>query len=588
MLAACLCPKAELDKSTFAPALFLLPIMAGLLGLINTTEADYASQWLLHFLGAASFCAAIWLASSNDADFLPTLAAVIGIIGLISCIQGWYQHFIGLEAARQFTISQMAEQGVKLTPIILEKLAQTRIYGNFIDPNVYASHLLFCLPFALYFLHKTGLRLENSPKAGSIVLVSAGVILFVLALLWSGSRGAAIGAAAGICAVLWSIPAVRNWRWRWCLPIAGILALACVGGLFFAMKSRDGMASASARLIYYKTALEIFLRHPFAGAGLGEFFPWYLRLKPIEAEITRDPHNILLSFMAQTGIFGGITVAALILFPWIVITFKDKTKPIPPLTLAAAAAMAGWFIHTMFQFNELFPGTLFPVAASCVFLLKPNMSPQTDRNAIPLRILSFACGALCLLALLRVPGELLLRQGEIADAQKPGNGLGAYCEAIEKLPNAVMPPRIANSIFYAQGNWEKAAEAAQILTMRTPHRSSSYLRLSCAQMAMNKLQDAQTALDSALLWQPSSPDALVAMAVLNHKKSTSMTFMDNNTLARQLDSCRSWSYDMGDHVQVKFLEKDNFMLTNILKNASVNYQDGRRVRFVAISEDETP
>ncbi|MBQ7649491.1 MAG: hypothetical protein IJS15_00945, partial [Victivallales bacterium] len=209
-----LCRDFRMDSSATAMGLWLLPIIAGLVGLLNTTETDFATQWMLHFLGAFAFCATVWLAAGNDRGFLPVLAAAIGTVGIIACLQGWYQHFIGLEEARNFAIKQMTEKGLIITPIILAKMEQTRIYGNYIDPNVYASHLLFCMPFSLYTLYSAGRKMEQ-PKLSSAVMTAIGAVLFLCALFWTGSRGAAIGLAAGVAVAAWSLKSVRNWRWRW-------------------------------------------------------------------------------------------------------------------------------------------------------------------------------------------------------------------------------------------------------------------------------------------------------------------------------------------------------------------------------------
>ena len=568
IIVALLSRDLRIDHSAFAPGLWLLPILAGLVGLINTTENDFATQWLLHFVGAFAFCATVWLAARNDKGFLFVLAATIGIIGILSCLQGWYQHFIGLEEAREYAIKQMTEKGLKITPLILEKMAQTRIYGNYIDPNVYASHLLFCFPFSLFTLYSFGRKMEQ-PKISSTVLVSLGAIIFLCALFWTGSRGAAIGFAAGIAIAVWSLKSVRNWKFRWSLPalaVLGAIALACA---FIFFKSRDGMASASARLIYYKTAINIFLKHPFAGIGLGEFFPWYMRLKPIEAEITRDPHNILLSFMAQTGIVGIIAIIIIILFPWLIATFKDKSLQDNMLQETSITALAAWLVHSLFQFNELFPGTLFLAATSTVFILAPEKQHRKSdkRSDVTIRTIAIATGAICLMAFMRVPGERLLRHGEIMDAQTPGSGLPSYISATVKLPHAIMPPRTSYDILFAKGDWHKAAEYASILISRAPHRASSYNRLALAQIAMNKLDDARTTIDQALEWYPYCPESLMALAAINRQANSSY-LLDSEILARQLHFSKAWSYDKGDHILVTYELANNDLLSSILKNAS--------------------
>ena len=586
IITALLCRDFSMNRSAIAPGLWLLPIIAGLIGLINTTESDYASQWLLHFIGAFAFCASVWLATTNDKRFPFFLAATIGIIGIIACLQGWYQHFIGLEEARQFAIKQMTERGLQITPTILAKMEQTRIYGNFIDPNVYASHLIFCMPFSLFTLYSFGVKMEQ-PKVSATVLTSVGAVLFICALFWAGSRGAAIGLAAGIAIAIWSLKLVRNWKFRWCIPTLAILCIIALASAFMLLKSRDGMASASARLVYYKTAITIFLKHPFTGAGLGEFFPWYLRLKPVEAEVTRDPHNILLSFMVQTGIIGVIAIMIFFIFPWIIATFRNKSLQDNKLQTTAISAMTAWLIHCLFQFNELFPGTLFLAAVSTVFILAPESQPTKSdkRSVIAVKTLAIATGVICLMAFLRIPGERLLRQGEILEKSKPGSGLPAFTNAMVRLPHAIMPPRVSYDIHFAKGDWSRAADTASILIKRAPHRAASYNRLALAQLALNRFDDARTALDSALEWFPYCPETLIAIAVLNRQANASY-LMDSTILAWQLHSCRAWSHDKGDHLLVTYGEANNDLLSSILKDASFIHPDGRKVVFTSTTQDQ--
>ena len=378
---------------------WLLILLAGLLSLANTTELEYAQNWLEHFSGACVLCAAVWIGLNNDDKLAPAMANVIGVMGLICAVHGWYQHFIGLEENRRATL-ELAEQGLmKVSGTMAAKLEQTRIYGTFADPNVYAANLLFCLPFSLLFCNKLGRRFEK-PLVGVICSIAIAVALFLGALYWSGSRGGAVGAAACIGIALCCIPRIRNSRLRLPMPL-GALALAVLLVLAASMSKKRDMATASMRIHYYKTALKIFAMKPIAGAGIGEYFTWYMRLKPSDTEITREPHNLPLALLSQCGIPGGLAALAFYILPWLLVFVRrGRYSAQGPISLAAAIGCAAWSMHSLFQFNELIPGTAYLVAAGYA-IMPPAALPQDEKASFfASRKINWALAIVGMLALL--------------------------------------------------------------------------------------------------------------------------------------------------------------------------------------------
>ena len=576
-------PKPRVGSSALSPLLWLLPVIAGLIGCINTTEADYAGQWLLHFAGAFALCAGIWWIACNDDKMLPCLANTIAIMGILLVCHGWYQHFIGLESSREFAIQHAAEQGLNMSGVVLAKMEQTRIYSYFIDPNVYASFLVLTMPFALRGLYQFGRGYEGNPKAGAIVAAALGVILYLCAIVWTGSRGGILALAAAVAAAVWALPQIHRWKWRWLLPLAVLVLFGALLAAICLVKSRDGLASASARLIYYRTSVTIFKEHPMAGAGLGEFLSAYMRLKPASAEVARDPHNIFFSFLVQAGLPGGLIALALFLFPWGIATFAKAKRT--PLFIAAVAGTAGWFFHCMMQFNEIIPACAYVAAAGSLFLLPARQEEKTA--SAKWRFAAMVVSLLCFASLLRVPGERLLRKAELVAAKNPSGAIPLYKQAGAKLPASVAPQKVLCDLMAGSGNWEAAYQEAMHLQVIIPTRSTSYLYAAAAAMAMGKLDDAEVQLAAAEKRAPFLPDVLLYKAVLAYRRSHSLGYMENSILARQTKWCHLDIGDQGDHLEILFDLANHEMLANAVTSVAVTAADGRPVRFIPRSGQET-
>ena len=60
--------------------------------------------------------------------------------------------------------------------------------------------------------------------------------------------------------------------------------------------------SVNLRLGYYKSAIEVFLRHPWVGVGFGGWVNFY----DMGGLPWQHPHNIVLEVLSETGIIGGV------------------------------------------------------------------------------------------------------------------------------------------------------------------------------------------------------------------------------------------------------------------------------------------
>ncbi len=523
VFAAFVHPVPRANRSALVPLIWGLPVLTGLFGLLKTTEQDYAIQWIGHFSGLAAFCVAIWWSAMNDRKVVPALLHTLGLVGLLSCLHGLYQHFWGFEAMKRLSLEQAAANHTELSPQMLQKLEQTRVYSTFIDPNVFASYLLLCFPFSLLAMYRWGLRFEK-PRLGSRVLLGAGIVLFLGCLYWTGSRGAALGAAAGLAIAAWSLPRVRTWRWRWTIPAAAIvLALLLVAAVSM-QKSRGGLATASVRMGYYKACVQMFVESPLLGAGTGEFFPHYLKWKAPGTEVARNPHSFYLGLLGEQGIPGALAGLAILLLPWLTATFfapKDNSRQ--PLFTATCAATAAWTVHSAFQFNELVPGVAYLTAFAGILAFDEEGGHPLPKMT---RICAIVAGLLASLFVLRAPSERVFQQADYLEKENLPRALELFQKAAAHWTRPPGPVTRIQTIHFSQGNFPKAEESAQELIQRTPHRSASHLRLARAFLVHAVVQhesgdnsdtlyqNADNALRDAMEWYPYDAEILFLRALI--------------------------------------------------------------------------
>lgn len=576
LLAALIWPAPKIDWPALVPLAWALPMLAGLAGLVNTTETDYAWQWNAHFAGLASLAIATWWTACNDHKLLPGLLHTLGLVGLLGALHAWYQRLWGFAEMKRLTLEQAAANHTELSAQMLGKLEQTRVFGTFVDPNVFASFLLLCLPFSLLAMYQWGSRFEK-PRLGARVMLGLGIILFGAALFWSGSRGAAIGAAAGLAAAVWTLPKVHSWRWRWLVPLGAVLLVAVFVALVTLQKSRGGLATASIRLGYYRAALQMFCRHPVCGVGTGEFFPWYLRLKAPGAEVTRNPHCFYLSLLCQQGILGGLAALAILLLPWLVASFfLPQEKSRHPLFLAACSGLAAWTVHSAFQFNELVPGVAYLAGLAMLLAFAGRLegkkpSPHWRWPALALGVLT--CCAMC-----RCPGEMVYQQAENLQRQQALiSAKERYQAATLKLTNAPGPRSRLQSLAIALQDWKTAEEAARALVSCTPHRASSHLRLAKTLMVQGNLAEAETEAAAALAWYPFDADTLSHLAFLKAMKTPAVRPLSPEDFVLGFAQLKPQLEIAADGYRVATGLPQNVVF--FLNSANLHAQDGLPVRF---------
>lgn len=426
------------DRHLALVAVWLAPLLAGLIGLCGTTEADYAHVWLLHFCGVVTFGLAVWWAVAAERRVLWTVCGGVALGALVLVGYGYWQRLGGLQAKLDELKRQHLEQyGKELPGQIEQKMQQLRVNSFFCDPNVFAAHLLVVLPMSLLALWRglqRGAGNVRQARLGCVVATALTLVVF----WWTGSRGGMIGLLAGVALMVWVMPQVQSRKWKWLLPLAALLLILAVCWRAVQTVPEGEISSASVRVGYYQLAGKMFAQAPWTGVGLGEFFPWYVRLKPFEAEMSRDPHSFFASMLSQCGVFGGLAVLLVLSVPLVVVIRRTRFRRLTVemevhedwrdslLAALPLGGLGGWAVHSFFQFNELIAGTVYllPVLALCLdgAWLRTADEPavEADSAAAVARVsgagrwlLYGLCGGLAIACLagtlVRLPGEARLQ-----------------------------------------------------------------------------------------------------------------------------------------------------------------------------------
>lgn len=521
-----------LTPSIIIPALTLSPLLFGLAGLVHTTEWEYVANWYRHFATVALCTGGIWLAARFDDRLMPYLFNTVAAGSLIAALEGWLQHFGGLEENFRLQVENARASGIPLSEIMLAKMQQTRVYGHFADPNAYAAQLILTTPVLLTALRHIGAHC-TPPRLSQFLLVAAGTIISGGALLFSGSRGALAGAVCGLVVFLWMQFARRLKPLHFAAIItAAAIAVIC-GIAYLNHVSQRGLETASVRMEYYSTALHIFRQFPLCGAGLGEYFPWHMRLKPWLADEARDPHSLFFAMLAQCGIPGAADAVLRLALPLLLALGLLKRYRADDRTLCAAA-LAGWCawnIHALLQFNDMIIAGAVTAGVTGLFAFAPSPSPKEGTpSSAPTRLRQYADAAAAAVFLLftaaglgtiaAFPAECAVQRAEnaVRPAGKatPAMVNAAILEARQHAPRLAFPVRLQYDMAMLSEDYAAAVSCAEHLTRLQPHRATNWLRLAYAlRLGKGEHTAVSNALDHAQRWYPNLPNLWLARAALS-------------------------------------------------------------------------
>ncbi len=216
-------------------------------------------------------------------------------------------------------------------------------------------NLILFIPLILAFL-----QYYKSPMAKLFFLVA--FILHLLAVVFSFSRAGFLGLVTVIMLSLWRFFFVKTK-----FPLILILLFVFTILIPFLPQeyweriesiSNFNDVSIKDRIDGILVGIQIILKYPFSGAGIGrwylEYWPVAIIMPNINAKFSSTAHNLLIEVGAETGIMG---LAFFILFIWSVfktftrsrdIFIKKDMKLLAVISEALSVGLAGFLICTMF------------------------------------------------------------------------------------------------------------------------------------------------------------------------------------------------------------------------------------------------
>jgi len=256
--------------------------------------------------------------------------AVIAALGLVCAFECSDQFFY----TNQATVQQYEKDPqTMLEPLGLEIgsldhfLFEHRLYsrgvnGFFTTRNSAGSFLLMAFLAALALTIETFIAQRRKSVSGVNSLICSAVAIAILgALLLTKSKGAIAGLIL-VAACLMVFHRFKGFlRRHGLILVLGGLAVAVAGviALVYYGLSHGRLPGGNSMLVrwqYWHATAQMIADHPWAGIGAGNFAHYYHQYKAPEAiESIADPHNIILSLLAQYGPLGLIGFLILLLRP---------------------------------------------------------------------------------------------------------------------------------------------------------------------------------------------------------------------------------------------------------------------------------
>ena len=184
-------------------------------------------------------------------------------------------------------------------------------------------------------------------------------LIMTTVIIWTKSRGGLIGEVTSLVVILFGFLMIKFRKLlKFWLVLLILLVIISVGLLGFYLASYDffpntygriyeGGDTLRIRFYIWAGTVSLLKDHPLFGAGLNGFKTLYSNFYrlPVFREEFQYPHNIFLTFWAETGIFGlfSFVLLSVTSLGLIVRNLAKSTQPI--LGVGFIGGIIYWFIH---------------------------------------------------------------------------------------------------------------------------------------------------------------------------------------------------------------------------------------------------
>ena len=467
---------ARVDLLFVLPLLFLASqSVASPPSIAPQTTADTLMAFAVNTL---LFYAAAWYVRDGA-----TAARIFGALGLATVmvmVMALEQRYGGLQRSREY--AALYGDIAHAPPDMLLRMTSDRVFASLVYPNALAGYLVLAFAPTLAWIWVRG-RMWVTWMKWSTLLFVGGLMTFCLAL--TGSRGGFVAFAAMVVAGLLCFVPKGSRRIRWVvvalIAIAGVFWMAQRGGLV-----RLGTESVSARRDYWLGAIAIARDHPWLGTGPGTFGSIYPKYKIAATEEAQMVHNSFLQMWSDSGIIGFLTFALL----WLV-ALRDafhlaRQRLYDPAAIAVCAALAGWVVHSLVDFDLYIPGVAMPAFLLLGVLQGLKELPQV-KPVVPREQTRLAVGTICIAVVVVVvwlEGRSLAasfahgRSNMMIQANYPAAALTFARRSIELAPRNPQYHAAAGDLAVALERFDEAIQYYWEAVDCDPYRASYHWRLA--------------------------------------------------------------------------------------------------------------
>ena len=373
-------PNLNNRSLSICAGLWTVTFLLAFLGFINASTTIFPYVEMVHFGSLASFMFAMYLILSQRPDAKKLFIAAIASGLTVTLLLGLEQYFNGFSDTVKFIEKREQETGVQVAGDFKVRVADIRIFSTFSASNAYAGYILLTLPLALALIYRLSQKVEPA-KISKIVFTGLFALLALFIFGYTRSRAAYLSLLAmiSLCVIFFRV----NKKLR--ITVAILVPIVIIAGVILISMTERSFSSMRVRIDYLLRSFEMLLLHPFAGTGWGDFFHDYMNMKTYpNSEAPHMPHNVIMAFAGQTGIFGMLAVTAAMLYPLMAGWNRLRKLPVKDMLFSVDGAifmgLVAFFVHCLFDVHLQIPANM-ALLLLCGMLLMTQGEPQEETPA---------------------------------------------------------------------------------------------------------------------------------------------------------------------------------------------------------------